>query len=213
MEIALNNSKLWRYAWWLSLGTIGYNLIEGVVSVWLGLADETLALFGFGADSFIEVISAVGIAHMVMRLQRHGETDRDNFERTALRVTGFAFYALSTVLVSTAVISVAMGHAPDTAMPGVVVALVSIGFMWALIRAKVSIGTELNSQPIIADANCAKVCLRMSIVLLISSAIYELTGFGFIDAIGGAVLAWFSFKEGRECFEKAKGADCGSDCC
>ena len=195
MEIALESSKLWRYAWWLSIGTIVYNVIEGVVSIWLGLADETLALFGFGADSFIEVISAIGIAHMVVRLQKHGHTDRDEFEKTALRITGFAFYALTAVLVVTSVLSVATGHAPDTTIPGVVVALISIGFMWALIRAKINIGTELNSDPIIADANCAKVCLRMSIVLLASSAVYELTGFGFVDAIGATILAWYSFKE------------------
>ena len=88
--------------------------------------------------------------------------------------------------------------------------------MWALIRAKVRVGTELDSAPIIADANCSKVCLRMSIILLISSGVYELTGLGFVDALGALGLAWYSFTEGRECFQKAsmKGAAvCADDCC
>jgi len=41
--------------------TIFYNLAEGIVSVYFGLEDETLSLFGFGLDSFVEVISGVGI--------------------------------------------------------------------------------------------------------------------------------------------------------
>jgi hypothetical protein len=50
----------------------------------------------------------------------------------------------------------------------------------------------------------------MSLVLLVSSLIYELTGFAYADAIGAAGLAYFSISEGREAFEKAKGK--GKDC-
>ena len=52
--------------------TIGYNLVEGIVSIALGGADETLALFGFGVDSFIEVISAIGVWHMLRRIRTTG---------------------------------------------------------------------------------------------------------------------------------------------
>jgi len=81
--------------------------------------------------------------------------------------------------------------------------------LW-LTHAKKSIGKQLGSDPIIADGNCTKVCVYMSVVLLISSLIYELTGFAYADAIGAAGLAYFSFTEGREAFEKAKGKEC---CC
>ena len=48
----------------LSVFTIVYNVVKGLVSTWLGFRDETLALFGFGVDSFIEVISGVDITVM-----------------------------------------------------------------------------------------------------------------------------------------------------
>jgi len=51
----------------------------------------------------------------------------------------------------------------------------------------------------------------MSIVLLVSSLIYEFTGFAYADVIGTAGLIYFSMTEGKEAFEKAKGKDC--DCC
>jgi hypothetical protein len=62
-EFTVMNSKLYTQAHNLALFTIIYNLVEGGVSVWMGTADETLALFGFGVDSFIEVISAIGVWH------------------------------------------------------------------------------------------------------------------------------------------------------
>ena len=48
----------------------------------------------------------------------------------------------------------------------------------------------------------------MSLVLLISSLVYELTGFAYADVIGAAGLIYFSISEGREAFEKAKGKEC-----
>ena len=77
-----------------------------------------------------------------------------------------------------------------------------------LLKAKKKVGRELDSDAIIADANCTKVCIYMSLVLLASSLIYELTGFAYADAIGAAGLAYISITEGKEAFEKAKGKEC-----
>ena len=75
--------KLYKSAFGLSLFTIFYNIGEGLVSTYLGYEDGSLALFGFGADSFIEVISGLGIAHMVLRVQKNSNSTRDDFEKTA----------------------------------------------------------------------------------------------------------------------------------
>src|SRR5512136_940714 len=88
-------NKYWQYALWLALFTIFYNLAEGLVSVYFGAQDETLTLFGFGIDSFIEVMSGLGILAMVLRIRHNPDTPRSQFERTALRVTGSAFYLLA----------------------------------------------------------------------------------------------------------------------
>jgi hypothetical protein len=49
--------------------------------------------------------------------------------------------------------------------------------------------------------------------LLVSSLIYELTGFAYADLIGAAGLVYFSLNEGREAFNKAKGKKCDCDEC
>ena len=154
-----HKNKLYKTAFGLAVFTIVYNIAEGLISTYLGFEDESLALFGFGSDSFIEVISGLGIAHMIW---------------------------------------------------GVIISIISILVMWFLVLWKRNVGNQLNSAPILADANCTMVCVYMSIILLISSGMYELFGIPYIDSIGTLGLSYFAFKEGRECFEKAKS---DKNCC
>src|SRR5512133_1350817 len=87
--------KYWRYALWLALFTIFYNLVEGLVSIYFGAQDETLTLFGFGIDSFIEVMSGIGIFTTVLRVRNNPDEARSQCERTALRISGASFYLLA----------------------------------------------------------------------------------------------------------------------
>ncbi len=211
MEVT--EEKLYKKAYLLSLFTIYYNLVEGIVSMFLGYEDETLTLFGFGVDSFIEVMSGIGIAMMIRRIRQNPASSKSEFEIKALKITGTAFYLLSAGLLAGIIASIANNHKPETTFWGVVISLVSIAVMVWLMNAKKSTGKKLHSDPIISDANCTKICVYMSVVLLISSLIYEFTGFAYADVIGAAGLIWFSVSEGKEAFEKAKGKSCSCDHC
>jgi hypothetical protein len=194
--------QLYKQAYNLSLFTIFYNILEGIISMSLGYSDETLSLFGFGADSFIEVLSGLGIAVMLLRIKRNQESSSIMFEKTALKITGTSFYLLSAGLFAGIVLNLISHHKPETTLWGIVISLVSIAVMYWLMEAKRSTGKRLNSLPIIADASCTKICIYMSVVLLASSLVYEITGFAYADSIGAAGLIYFSITEGREAFEK-----------
>ena len=207
-----NENKFWQYALRLAIFTVSYNLIEGVISTYFGAEDETLTLFGFGVDSFIEVMSGVGILAMVFRIRNNPDTPRSQFEVTALRITGTSFYLLAVGLGITAIYNLSIGHKPETTIPGLIISIISIAVMWALVMGKRRVGNALDSAPILADANCTMVCIYMSIVLLVSSLIYEFTGFGLIDSLGAFGLIYFSVNEGKEAFEKAENIE-DDDCC
>ena len=200
----------WQYALWLAFFTVFYNIAEGVVSIYFGVSDEALTLFGFGVDSFIEVMSGIGILAMVIRIRQNPDALRSRFEITALRVTGTAFYLLAVGLGASAIYNLFTAHKPETTLPGLIISVVSIAMMWLLVSGKRKVGRALNSVPILSDANCTLVCIYMSVILLASSLIYDLTGFGFVDSIGALGLIYFSVKEGRESFEKANAIEC--DC-
>lgn len=204
--------KLLSRALFLAIVTVLYNVIEGFVSVIFGAEDETLALFGFGVDSFVEVISGVGILHFIFRMNYKEISRRDSFEKTALRITGTAFYILTVGLVIGSVLIIVNDVKPDTTLPGIIISLISIATMYYLMTAKLKVGKELKSDAIIADANCTKTCFYLSFILLASSGLYELFELGFIDALGSLGIAYFAFNEGREAFEKVRTGNLACSC-
>ena len=211
-----DKNKLYGWASALALITVFYNIAEGLISIFFGLGDESMSLFGFGLDSFVEVVSGIGIWHMIRRVRQNGGENIDRFERKALRITGTAFYVLTAGLAITSMVDLYRGHKPESGFWGIVISLISMVSMWALIRAKVSVGTKLNSQAILADAACTRACLQLSVVLLIASAGYQLTNIGGLDSIGALVIGGLCFREGKEAFEKARAGSfactCGGSC-
>jgi divalent metal cation (Fe/Co/Zn/Cd) transporter len=193
----------WAYA--LALITILYNIIEGGVSVFFGLHDETVTLFGFGLDSFVEVVSGIGIWHMIRRMKQSDAINHDDFEKRALQITGGAFYVLVVGLVITSAVNIYRGTRPETTLWGIIVSIISLLSMGMLVHYKMKIGKRYNSRALIADANCSKACMYLSLVLLVSSVAYAVTGIGVVDALGAIGIAVFSYREGKEAFEKAKG--------
>ncbi|MCM0080314.1 cation transporter [Geomonas sp. Red32] len=204
--------ELYRLASALACITVAYNLVEGIVSAWFGFDDDSLALFGFGLDSFVEVVSGAGIWHMVRRQRSNRQEERDRFERTALRITGYCFYLLAAGLLVSGAYDIYHGHAPKTTFWGIVVSCVSILSMWLLIHYKVKAGRALESKAIMADAACTRVCLYLSGILLAFSVGYRFTGIGWLDSAGALGISWFCYKEGKEALEKAVGLTCSCSC-
>jgi len=204
--------KLIKIAFILSLITIFYNLVEGLVSVYFGFTDETLALAGFGTDSFVEVLSGLGIMHLVIRMKNGTVEQRDGFERTALKITGFSFYLLTAGLAAGSILNIYYGSKPETTLTGIIIAGISLLTMYLLIIFKIDVGKKLKSDAIIADANCTKTCFILSIILLISSLGFELFKIGFLDIAGSLGIAYYAFREGRESFEKARSNKLSCSC-
>lgn len=212
----MTKDKWLTTALWLSVITIIYNFIEGWVSVYFGTTDDTLVLLGFGIDSFVEVISGIGILHMVLRMQSSKIDNFDKFERLALRITGISFILLAVGLVAGSILNVVNKSKPETTQSGVIIATISILTMYFLMKYKLKTGKALNSEAIIADAHCTKTCIYLSIILLISSLLYEFFKINYIDVAGSLGIAWYAFSEGRESLEKAKknqlSCSCGENC-
>lgn len=204
--------NLIRKAFLLSLITIFYNIAEGIISVYFGAGDETLALLGFGVDSFVEVISGIGIAHLILRMKYAKVQTRDSFEKTALKVTGTAFYLLTVGLIVGSTLNIIYDVKPETTVPGIIIAAISIATMYWLLTSKLKVGKSLNSDAIIADANCTKTCFYLSFILLISSGLYELFAISYFDVLGSLGIAYFAFKEGREAFDKVKSGSLMCNC-
>ena len=119
-------------ALYLSIFTIAYNIIEGLISIYIGYNDETLALLGFGVDSFVEVFSGFGILNLSLIMKFNKKIDFS--EKMALKITGFSFYFLTLGLLITSSINILNSHEPVTTKWGIIISLISLTIMWYLIK-------------------------------------------------------------------------------
>jgi divalent metal cation (Fe/Co/Zn/Cd) transporter len=130
--------------------TIGWNSLEGLVAVISGAISGSVALVGFGIDSFIEVTS--GATLLWMMSVDADERSRDKNERLGLRIVGGCFIALAVYVTYEAVSDLVGRKAPEHSIPGIVLACTSLVVMPILSRAKKRVGRQLGSAAMSADA-------------------------------------------------------------
>lgn len=186
----------------LAIFTIFYNVIEGLVSVLFGIREGSVALAGFGADSFIEV----GSAFVVLWRLRAGKDE--NREPRGLRIIGRLFLLLALLTALGSGLQLWRRSPPDTTIPGVVISLASLSFMFWLWRAKLEAGKSLGSATILGDAACSLACIKLSVVLLAGSLVYTIfPALWWVDSFAALVLSALIAHEGWEIL-----SGCG-DCC
>ncbi|TNE91438.1 MAG: heavy metal transporter [Deltaproteobacteria bacterium] len=200
-------AALERNARLLAMATIAWNVIEGGLALWLGYADESLALMGFGLDSWVEVASAV----IVLRKLQDG-IDRER-ERAGAKAIAALLTGLGVVIVLGGLVRLASAAGPDTGLPGVVLGSVSAVLMLGLWRAKLNTAQALDSRTLELDAACSRGCLQLSVVLLAGSALVALApALWWADAVAAIVLGGIVAREGREGWVAANAPEFDGGC-
>ena len=190
-----------RRALWLSGLTIAYNLAEGLVSMHFGWIDDSVALFGFGADSFIEVASALLV---LWKLMDHENLAR---ERKAAGAIGWLFLWLGTGVAGGALLQLTARRHPPTTLPGLVISALSLAFMVFLWKAKVRAAKALDSATVAADAACSRACIQLSAVLFTGSLVFLVTpALWWADAVAALILALLIAREGFGMVRAARSA-------
>lgn len=188
-----------RWAVALAWATVAFNLAEGLVSMGFGAADGSIALLGFGADSFFEVGSALLVLWRLRGSSDNRSGDELTRERLATRGIGLLLSLLGAGTAAGAALQLAARRHPDTALPGLLISLVSLAFMFVLWRAKRRAARTLDSRALASDAACSLACMKLSSVLLASSALFVLwPGLWWLDGAAAVVLAALIGREGFE---------------
>lgn len=201
------DSRLQSRAQALAWITVGWNLVEGAVSVALGARAESLTLFGFGLDSFVEVGSALMV---LWRLRHEGASPR---ERSAAKAIGGLFLLLAVSVAYGAAHRLATRETPDSSLPGLIVALVSLAFMAWLWRAKRALSKDACSPTLAADAACSLACIQLSLVLLAGSLLFLVAPrLWWADAAASLALAGLIAREGWNIRKAASREDFTGGC-
>jgi divalent metal cation (Fe/Co/Zn/Cd) transporter len=200
------------YARMLAVVTVVYNVIEGLVSMGFGASDESMALFGFGADSFIEVGSAL----LVLWRLKAGEgctATRLRRERKATWGIAVLFLLLAMGITVGSIAQLVTHRHPDTTLPGVIISLVSLSGMVWLWRSKQVAAAALNSQTLKGDAACSLACIQLSAVLFAGSILFVFwPALWWVDSLAALVLCGFIAKEGIQGIQAASRPDFDGGC-
>lgn len=201
-----------RLAWILATLTVAFNLLEGLVSIWLGVADDSVALWGFGFDSFVEVGSALVV---LWRLKAGFGTRGTRRERQATKMIGTLFLLLALGIALGSTSSLLHHRSPTTTVPGLLISLVSITVMGVFWRAKLRVARRLSSPTMQSDAACSRACMQLGAILLAGCLITAvLPRLWWIDSVSAMALAIFIGIEGRAMVRAARQADfCGGCGC
>lgn len=185
--------------------TIGWNTLEGILAVLLGTLAGSISLVGFGIDSFIEVTSG---AVLLWRLSLDAnEEERERNEKTALRIVGLCFVALSAYIAYEAVSGLRAHRPPEHSIPGIILAIASLIVMPLLFRAKRRVGTFLNSAAMHVDAKQSEFCAYLSAILLGGLLLNAALGLWWADSVAALLMVPIILREGVEGF-RAKCHSC-----
>ena len=189
----------------LSYLTLGYNVLEGIVSLIFGWLAGSIALVGFGIDSLIEVTSSVAA---LWRLRADLDViRREEVERMSLRIIGVCFICLALYILVDAGLALVKREAPDESIPGIVIAALSIVVMPLLARAKRKIAVSLDSRALHADATQTDLCMYLSVIVLGGLALNALVGWWWADPIAAIAMTPFIAREGIRGLRAEDGCD------
>ncbi len=204
----LDRASLVRRGTVLAWFTIAWNSIEGIAGIASGIAAGSVALVGFGVDSYVEVISGIVIVWRLSR-ERHGHELSEAAERRAVRLIAFTFLVLAVGVGVESVRKLAIGAHPDESLFGIGLAVVSLIVMPVLARAKRRVGEQLGSRAVTADATETTLCVWLSAILLIGLGANALFGWWWADPLAGLGIVYIAAREGIEHLR----ADELDDCC
>lgn len=192
----------------LSYITVGYNLVEGVVSILFGYMAGSPALIGFGLDSFVESLSG---SVMIWRFTGHHKmsaAEEERAERIAVRLVGAAFFVFAAFVIYGSTEKLYHGVPPEPTLIGIIIAIVSIITMPILYYFKKKTAEEAGSRSLAADSKQTLACFMLSVALLLGLGANYMFGIWQADPAAGLIIAVYLIKEGREVVTTGEVCNC-----
>jgi cation diffusion facilitator family transporter len=202
------NTSLQKKALLLSYFTVGYNLLEGVVSVLAGILAKSTALLGFGFDSFVESLSG-GI--MVWRFRKSNWASKEEELRTekkAVRLVAVTFFILGAYVLFESGKKLYLREAAEPSLFGIIIAIFSLILMPVLFWMKYKTGKSLESRSLVADSKQTLACMLLSVALLAGLGLNYAFHLWWADPAAGILIAGYLLREGYETWQEEKLCAC-----
>jgi divalent metal cation (Fe/Co/Zn/Cd) transporter len=197
----IDRTRLLRRAVWLEATTVGWNIIEGIVAIAAGVLASSVALIGFGVDSFVETASGAVVGWR-LRAELSGSTDEaraERLERRAGRIAGTLLLGLAVYLVIDAGRRfLGFGMEAQESIVGIVLTAIAGAVMPALGWAKLRTARALRSAALRADAYETITCSWLALTTLAGLILNAAFGWWWADPLAALVIVPLAVREGLE---------------
>jgi divalent metal cation (Fe/Co/Zn/Cd) transporter len=188
-----------RIGLWLVTATMVYNVAEGAVALWAGVRADSIALLGFGLDSYIEC-AAAAVLLWRLALEARG-AHPDTIERSEQRVhrfVGATFLALALYVLAQASGTLWYREAPAASLVGIILAVASLVIMPLVSWGKLHAATIINSAALRSEAKETLACSYLSFTLLLGLGANAAAGWWWADPSAALLMVPWLVKEGLE---------------
>ena len=197
-QVDSGRARLLRRALRLEWLTVGWNAVEGVIAVAAALAAGSVALLGFGIDSFVETVSGAVILWRIGAERRStGAARIKQVEAIARRGVALSLWLLALYVAADAAHALVNGERPSASAVGVALLVLSIAVMKWLANAKRAVARALHSHAMEADAAQTDFCWKLSVVALIGLVANAFLDWWWADPIAALGLSGLIAAEGR----------------
>ncbi len=173
----------------LEYATLGWNVVGVGIVIAAAIAARSVALAGFGLDSVIEIFASVIVVWQLKGLNEYRE-------QRALRLIGWAFYALAVyILIQAAYVLVLRAH-PHTSVPGILWLGATLLAMLLLAAGKRATGAKLGNTVLMTEAHVTLIDAYLAGAVLIGLMLNALVGWWWADPLAGLVIVYYGVKEG-----------------
>ena len=192
----------------ISYFSVGYHTIEGLVSVSAGASAGSIALVGFGLDSFVESLSGLIIIWRFWNHNGMSKQEEERAEKRALRLIAYSFFLLAIYVFYESSRKLYFREIPKPSLLGIIIAIVSIIVMPVLFHLKRKTGKSIKSHSLVADSKQQVACILLSFALLIGLGLNYVYGFWQADPVIGIVIVFYLIKEGIATWKEEKVCSC-----
>jgi len=196
-RVESDRTGLLRRALRLEWLTVSWNAVEGVIAVAAALAAGSVALLGFGIDSFVETVSGAVILWRIGTERRATDAARTKrVEGIARRGVALSLWLLAFYVAADATHALVNGERPSASVIGVALLVVSVAVMKWLANAKRAVARALHSHAMEADAAQTDFCWKLSVVALIGLVANAVVDWWWADPVAALGLSGLIAAEG-----------------
>jgi divalent metal cation (Fe/Co/Zn/Cd) transporter len=177
----------------LEWATNGWNAMEVVVTITLGVQAGSLALIAFGLDSVVEIFASTVV---IRNLHDDRADPGDRRVHRSLRLIAVAFWVLAAFLVAISVRGLVRGDRPDSSPLGVAYLALTAVAMFGLAGLKRVTARDLGSEPLQAEAALTFLDGCLSTGILTALVLNAWLGWWWTDATAALLVAAYAINEG-----------------